>query len=629
MLNTGDWVTIYEIVSGIINGKPADWCYIEFIYNGAKLKGYVAAEYVTINSDPIKPSDDISIDKIYKPYLDELKKKHPNWNFVVYDTGYDWNSLFGTDAQGAVGRSLIHSSYPISYRSTASGCYDWRTDKYIPQDANSWYQANTQTIAHYMDPRNFLTENYVFMFETLSYNKSSHNISGVKNILKGTFMANKTIAGLSPSTYLSYEQAFMNAAEHSNVSPYHLASRCIQEVSVNGSGSTSGNYNGYEGYYNFFNIGATHGERPIANGLYFAKTGSFVGSSSTVKNNPKYYIPWNTQYKAILGGAYWISQGYINSRHQQDTLYFQKFNTSNKDKDYFYHQYMANIMAPKGEAPKIFNAYKNLGVLDNSFTFRIPYYRNMPKAPASLPESNNYSSNNWLKSITVNNVKISNFDGAVTDGYTLTVPTTNYVNISAEKVNSKASVSGTGTVTLTGTNTRVPITVTAENGAKRVYYVNIVKSGSSIPLKGISLSNSNISLYMGSTYTLKVNYNPSNTTVNRSVVWSSSNNAVAKVNNGTITAIAPGYAEITAKCGSYTAKCSVTVTNSENIILGDVDADREITISDALYIFKFKSNEISLSDIAKKAADTDRDGSVTNADALRIFKYKSGEIDKL
>ena len=76
----------------------------------------------------------------------------------------------------------------LSYRSTASDCYNWREDKWIAQDGTSWYQANEQTIAYYMDPRNFLNENTIFMFENLSYDAQTQNLDGVKNILKNSFI---------------------------------------------------------------------------------------------------------------------------------------------------------------------------------------------------------------------------------------------------------------------------------------------------------------------------------------------------------------------------------------------------------------------------------------------------------
>ena len=57
----------------------------------------------------------------------------------------------------------------------------------------------------------------------------------------------------------------------SGVSPYFLAARSRQELGVKGSGSVSGNYGAYKGYYNYYNIGATSGADPISNGLNYAK----------------------------------------------------------------------------------------------------------------------------------------------------------------------------------------------------------------------------------------------------------------------------------------------------------------------------------------------------------------------
>ena len=46
-------------------------------------------------------------------------------------------------------------------------------------------------------------------------------------------------------------------------------------------------------------------------------------------------------------------------------------------------------------------------------------------------------------------------------------------------------------------------------------------------------------------------------------------------------------------------------------------------------IFKYKSDEVTLSSSQLKAADADGNGAVELADALRIFKFKSQEIDSL
>ena len=48
----------------------------------------------------------------------------------------------------------------------------------------------------------------------------------------------------------------MNAAAQSGVKPYVLAAMILRSREAATSGSISGVTSGYEGYYNFFNIGA-------------------------------------------------------------------------------------------------------------------------------------------------------------------------------------------------------------------------------------------------------------------------------------------------------------------------------------------------------------------------------------
>ena len=158
------------------------------------------------------------------------------------------------------------------------------------------------------------------------------------------------------------------------------------------------------------------------------------------------------------------------------------------------------------------------------------------------------------------------------------------VNITAKSVNSKATITGTGKVELSsGTNSHKVI-VKAENGNTRTYYIDIIRSTeNAIPLKGISLDKDELSMFNGETKTLTVNYNPSNTTDNKSVVWTSSDNSVATVKDGKVVAIGKGEATITAKVGTFAATCKVIVSNK--VIVGDIDADGQVTIYDALMIF--------------------------------------------
>lgn len=625
-LNKNDTVTILDKVDSDGDSTYKTWYHIEFKYGGIIYKGYVYTGFIDIKTTTDDYEMPEGVPERYKSYIENLLSLHPNWNFVFYDTKLDWNDVLSINAQGALGRSLIQYTQPVSYRSTQSGAYDFRKDTWTSLDSGGWYQANTATIAYYMDPRNFLNETNVFMFEALSYDSKTQTIDGVEKILSGSFMDGKKIKDTNDKE-ISYAQAYMDAAVIADVSPYHLASRTVQEVGKNGSGSTDGNYianNGtsYKGYYNFYNISAyAHdGIEAIANGLIYA-----TGSTSSNANKTKYMLPWNSQYKAIVGGAKWIGNGYINNN--QDTLYYQKFNVVNK---VYTHQYMTNIMAPASESKTIKNTYNNLGILEQSFTFIIPYYRNMPEKACQLPEANNYSPNNWLKTLKIDNYDFG-FDSGKTSGYTIEVPSSvSSVNISATSINSKAKISGTGTVDLKAGSNAVEILVTAENGSQRTYTVNIVRNADNIvALTGISLSNTSLSMFTGDTKELTVTYKPSNTTDNKTVAWSTSDKSVATVVNGKITAIGVGTATITAKVGAFTATCTVTVSSSTKYTLGDIDADNAVTIADALMIFKYKSGEIKLSDTQLKAADTDKNDKVELADALRIFKFKSGEIDKL
>jgi uncharacterized protein YjdB len=83
----------------------------------------------------------------------------------------------------------------------------------------------------------------------------------------------------------------------------------------------------------------------------------------------------------------------------------------------------------------------------------------------------------------------------------------------------------------------------------------------SIAVTSILLSEDNVEVVTGETITLIANVFPSNAT-EQTVIWSSSNESVATVNNGIVSAIGIGKATITAQCGGKEATCVVTVSGS-------------------------------------------------------------------
>ena len=95
-------------------------------------------------------------------------------------------------------------------------------------------------------------------------------------------------------------------------------------------------------------------------------------------SNPKttYGRPWTTPGKAIIGGAEYISAGYIKSG--QYTSYLKKFQVNpGASVGLYQHQWMTNIRGPYFEAAKTYTGYSQY--LDSrEFIFSIPVYNNMP-----------------------------------------------------------------------------------------------------------------------------------------------------------------------------------------------------------------------------------------------------------
>ena len=288
----------------------------------------------------------------YQPALTALKEKYPNWIFVRYNTELDWNTAVTNEMQG--GRSLVSASSP-----------DWAKGDFY---GAGWYNASRQALEAYMDPRNALREGAIFQFEQLTYNETYHTEAALKSFLDNTFMNSSANA---PGTNMTFEYIFYMIGKEDcrKVSPFHLAARVLQEQGKGTSPIISGTVEGYEGYYNYFNVGANgkSTEEIIRNGLEYAKANE-----------------WKGAYFSILGGANLLANKYINKG--QDTLYLQKFNV-NKNSAYglYQHQYMQNISAPTSEAASVFRLYSSANALGNSFVFRIPVYENMPGEPDPTP----------------------------------------------------------------------------------------------------------------------------------------------------------------------------------------------------------------------------------------------------
>ena len=88
--------------------------------------------------------------------------------------------------------------------------------------------------------------------------------------------------------------------------------------------------------------------------------------------------------------------------------------------------------------------------------------------------------------------------------------------------------------------------------------VRFEKAAAVVPATGVTLDQTELTLTAGKTASLKATVQPENTT--DTIVWSSSKEEVATVENGIVTAKAAGETVITATCGTVKAECAVTVT---------------------------------------------------------------------
>ena len=84
------------------------------------------------------------------------------------------------------------------------------------------------------------------------------------------------------------------------------------------------------------------------------------------------------------------------------------------------------------------------------------------------------SSNNNLKTISINGAALSGFSAAKTS-YDLGTSTDKTISISASAEDSKASVSGTGSKSLAYGKNTFKIVVTAENGSKKTYSISVTR----------------------------------------------------------------------------------------------------------------------------------------------------------
>lgn len=441
-LNYNEKVTILEKVEGneAEEGHGTTWYKIK---RDDGTEGFAYGFYVFIMP---KPSD-ANFENFPESYREALKKLqaiYPKSTFIPDNLNITFEeavSIQFTTAQ----RKQVTASNGISWYSMHQGAYNWQNGTYINNNGG-WISASKSIIAYYLDPRNFLTHDTAFMFVQQSYNPTQ-TAEMVKIAVEGTFL--ELGYGEDPNAYINN---IMSAAQSSGVSPLVLAATILVEQGPSGKSSLiSGTYPGYEGYYNFFNIGAsgTTETAVITSGLKQAKD-----------------YGWDTREKSILGGAQTYADGYINEG--QDTFYYKNFNFVNKYPTHIWHQYAQSIFDAYNNALRLKEGYSEIGNENITLTFRIPVFKDMPDTPVVKPVEDNKQNNFYLTQMNVVNLSPT-FDMFV-QNYSLTVSEDTTVLI---KLPEKAEIISQDAYQLVAGTNQCILTIKAETGYTNDYIIQV------------------------------------------------------------------------------------------------------------------------------------------------------------
>lgn len=617
---TGKKVSCGEVVT--INSDKESSGICPYYYNITDSKGnsgYVCSYYVNTTSLSSKAKEyykSNSLDDYYNslrsssfpdsylPYLAELHARHPNWKFVSESIPLTFDEV--VDGENAYGRNLLQgSAFSENYYSMGINNYDILSNEFKSHATEGgWYDASSEAVAYYLDPRNYLNIKYIIAYELLNYN-SNHTEDGVKKIMGNNSYWNSIYSGYSGNAYSDV----FNATKDIGISSFHIAARIKQEISgieisdPRSGGSFTLDGTNYSNYYNFFNI-KVYGINKVLNGMRYA-----------VENG------WNTPYRGIYGGSKFIYDEYCGVN--QDTLYYEKFDVSTSDGNYS-HQYMQNLAVIAQETNRIYKSYvENVSdYFDKPLEFTIPVYKDMPNYAVTAPRIGN--PNNYLSDLRVNGSTVSGFSYD-TYSYEVNVPYgTSSVNISASKIASSSSVSGIGDISIDTNEKKISVIVTSESGNSREYVINIkrdeIDNPDDIPSLDTILNNSGIKYNNGYIFGIGEGTSVSSLIDNIKKVSSYArvNIKNSKGNNKT--------------SGSFVTGDVVVIGNGKEeksfsiVIYGDVNGDGVINKLDAANILSHYYSYISLTGVYKVAADVNKNGEINKLDAASILSHYYGYV---
>ncbi|SHH98196.1 N-acetylglucosaminidase, partial [Clostridium intestinale] len=244
----------------------------------------------------------------------------------VQAIGYD-----GTLDETTVKINIVHSTTTyIPYPKSFNSYVDIQMEKKpLIQDRTAWREATKDEISYYMNPLNFVNDSYgKYMFLKLTYSEGIQAYQ-LNNVLKGKGVLD------------GKGQAFIEAGRRANVNPIYLVAHALLETGNGTSALAGGEITVDKIHEEFGNVKSqskTVEPRVIFN-MY--GVGALDKDANLWGSEKAYSEGWFTVEDAIIGGAKWIGDGYINSTtYNQNTLYKMRWDFSTSS---MWHQYATDI----------------------------------------------------------------------------------------------------------------------------------------------------------------------------------------------------------------------------------------------------------------------------------------------
>ncbi len=574
----------------------------------------------------------------YQAKLNEIAKAHPNWKFQVYYTGISWNTLIEKERDESVHRNRVINTSPSSWKHECNfvengyACAsdeivayyldprNFLNEKNIFQFVESSYNSSTQTLEEiqksvkgtYLDSTITCKDNNNNMV-TMSYSQMIIEAAKQSNI-SAFYIKSKIIqeTGVNGSdsvkgTYAGYEgyYNFYNYGADDKGNPIE-------------NGLKFAKSQGWDSQYKSIVNGAKLiGKKYIEAGqntAYFNKwdvVGTKIlkdGEKQSVQEKDLFWHQYMTNIQDPTNQSYSNYNLYSNNLDGNITFIIPVYNnmpaSNPKPNDIKLNSISLNTTEMNlqvGAEATAKTGYISATYNPSNVTDKVLYWSSSNTNVATVQEGNVKAIGEGTAIITAKSrdggktasckVTVTKIDKALksitmnTSKVSLKIGETGWVGVTYNPYNSsdktlywkssneKVATVREGTIKAIGRGTAT-LTATSRDGAKTATCEVTVIDPNYNELKSITMNQETVTLKEGQTGWIGVTYNPSNAT-NKTLYWSSSDEKVATVKEGTIKAIKEGTATLTATSedGAKTATCKLIVHNKNYVDLESIKAN--------------------------------------------------------